>query len=163
MMDLYPYLPDSLGEMFNLRKGDIHTLIETEGIPIFSPSREEFIGYLPTLRSAFKLNAVNVEHCAKNIDPTLFNIELKDSLLMITSSNIRQPPSSLLFNNLWIEPANQILDIFNENMYMLVSNRINSPIFCGHKDIIERLAINFNGDIKSSRTKDFIKECIENG
>lgn len=162
MMDLYPYLPDSLGEMFNLRKGDIHTLIETEGIPIFSPSREEFIGYLPTLRSAFKLNTVNVEYCANNIDPSAYKIELKDSLLMITSDNLRQPPSSLLFNNLWVEKANNLLDISHENMYMLVSNRVNSPIFCGHKDIIERLAINFNGDVKISKTKDFIKEYIDN-
>lgn len=162
MMDLYPYLPDSLGEMFNLRKGDIHTLIETEGIPVFSPSREEFIGYLPTLRSAFKLNAVNVEYCANNINPSVYKIELKDSLLMITSDNLRQPPSSLLFNNLWVEKANNLLDISHENMYMLVSNRVNSPIFCGHKDIIERLAINFNGDVKISKTKDFIKEYIDN-
>lgn len=159
MKDLYPYSIESLEEMFSLRKGDIHALIRSEGIPFYSPLRNDFIGYIPSIGSAFKLDYSTEEICVKNINTASYKIDLEDSVISIKSNNRNMPPIALLYNNLWLPSALKLLNVMEEDFSILISRSIEAPVFCGHEKIIKRLAINFVGDIKIEKVSSFIKEC----
>lgn len=157
MKDLYPYSAASLEEMFSLRKGDISLLIESEGVPFYSPIRDEFIGYLPSLGSAFALNALTAKTCLRNINKEALEISMEDSVLSIKTKNRSIPPTSFLYTNIWLEKAQQMLDVTEPKISLLISNRTDAPVFCGHEEVISRLAISFEGDIKIVNVNHFIR------
>lgn len=157
MKDLFPYSTKSLEEMFALRKGDISELIISEGVPVYSPTREEFIGYLPSLGSAFRLNVLTAEQCLANVDVTKMVIDCGEAVISLTTHSSNIPPSSFLFNNVWVEKANTFLNVNDDHFLLLVSERVESPIYLGHEKAVERLAINFEGDIKLIRVNNFIR------
>lgn len=157
MKDLFPYSPKSLEEMFALRKGDIILLIESEGVPIFSPIREEFIGYLPSLGSAFRLDVMTAEQCLSNIDLAKMDIDYEEAVVSLRTLSPKIPPTAFLFNNIWVNQANTVLNIDDENFLLLVSERLDSPVYFGHQKAVERLAINFEGDIKLIKVNNFIR------
>jgi hypothetical protein len=159
MKDLYPYSLESLEEMFGLRKGDIYSLIKSEGIPFYSPLRNDFIGYIPSLGSAFKLDYATESICVNNIQSDSYNISLEESVVSIKSLNRKMPPSALLYENFWLPKALELLNVLDEDFSILISRQIDAPVFCGHHKIIKRLAINFVGDIKIEKVSNFVKEC----
>jgi hypothetical protein len=159
MKDLYPYSLQSLEEMFSLRKGDIHSLVKSEGIPFYSPLRNDFVGYLPSLSSAFKLDFSNENICVKNINTKAYTVELEESVISIKSDTRNMPPSALLYDNIWLPRALELLNVLDDDFSILISRQIEAPVFAGHHKVIQRLAINFEGDIKIEKVSSFVKEC----
>lgn len=157
MSELYPYKPQTLGEMFALRKGDIDSLILSEGVPYYLPVRSEFVGYLPSLRTAFILDQNSIAICRKNIKKKNYKVSLRESLICISSKNSLLPASSFLYDNLWKLNADNLLDI-DSNFSLLISARSEVPVFCGHKKLINRLADNFAGDITIVNTLEFVNQ-----
>lgn len=160
MNSLYPYKPETLGEMFSLRTGDINSLILSEGIPYYSINENNFLGYLPSLQSAFVLNKELLPFCLKNIKPHNYRIFLKESLIQISSKEITIPATSFLYKNLWVKKASQLLDI-DKNFSILISEREKVPFYCGHSKFITRLAENFTGKINVVNATNFIKKWQE--
>lgn len=156
MKDLYPYSVESLEEMFSLRKGDIPAIIKSEGVPLYSPIRNDFIGYLPSLSSAFRLDYASEMQVYKNISKKSFEVTLTSPVLTIKSKEPRIPSTAFLFKNLWVEKAKELLDI--EEFSILVSNNSDAPFFCGHDKAINRLSLNLDNNVKILKTKNFIKE-----
>lgn len=157
MTNIYPYKPETLGEMFALRSGDIQALIVSEGVPFYSLAQKQFIGFLPSLKSGFILNDKTAKLCASNVNPANYNISIQESLIRIASKNNLVPASSVLYNNLWKAEADNLLDI-DKNFFLLISSREEVPVFCGHQKLITRLADNFAGDISVVNVLDFIKQ-----
>lgn len=157
MKDLYPYSIKTLEEMFALRKGDVQLLVDSEGIPLYSYLRKEFIGYLPSLGAAFPLTSITARKCATNIDVTKMSVNLEESVLVIRSTDRRIPSSSFLYTNIWLQNAQTKLDVTNPDFSLLIPAKPDAPIFCGHKKIINRLAINFEGDIEKVNVNYFIR------
>jgi len=143
--------------MFSLRKGDVYSLIETEGIPYYACGREEFLGYLPSLKTGFVLTEENLPRCEKNLVENNYEVAIHDSLIKISSLQKHIPANSLLYKNLWKTKAEKLLDI-DENFSLLISSRSEVPFFCGHDKFINRLADNFAGDIRIVNALDFMKK-----
>jgi hypothetical protein len=152
--ELYPYKSQMIGEMFSLRKGDIDSLILSEGVPFFLPVRNEFVGYLPSLKTAFLLDSRNTAICKRNVKKQNYNVSLRESLICISSKVSTLPASSFLYGQDWLPEAENFLDI-DENFDLLFSIRNELPVFCGHKKLINRLADNFAGDITIVNTLEF--------
>lgn len=157
MKDLYPYSVDSLQEMFGLRKGDIHSIIKSEGIPIYSTLRNGFIGYIPSLGSAFKLDYATEQQVHANVQPTHMSISMSEPLITVAANTRNVFPTSFLFQNVWLEEALTLLDVDNEDFSLLVSKNIDVPFFCGHDKPIRRLGMNLENDVKIMKVKHFIK------
>lgn len=157
MKDLYPYSVDSLQEMFGLRKGDIHSMIKSEGVPVYSTLRNGFIGYLPSLGSAFKLDYATELQVYENIKPAHMSLTMSEPLITVTTVNRSILPTSYLFQNVWLEEASKLLDVDNEDFSLLVSKNIDAPFFCGHDKPIRRLGMNLENDVKIIKVKHFIK------
>jgi hypothetical protein len=152
------YNKEALAEIFSLRRGDIDILIESEAIPYFSTHAHEFVGLLPSLNASFKLeNDYLKSVCAKNIIAKNYTIKLDNSVISIASKNPLVPASSYLFNNLWFASASRLLEI-NEEFSLLLADRIELPIFCGHSKMINRLSENFAGDIYLVNALEFTKK-----
>lgn len=154
---IYPYRKTTLESMFNLDKGDLDIIIEAEGIPYYFREKDEFIGYLPSINSFFLMDEESSILCQRNVAVKNYNITLQDSLIKISSKVETIPVCSLLYNNAWVNKANDLLEI-DENFSLLISNRPEVPIFCGHKRFVNRLAENFAGDVSTINAIDFIKK-----
>lgn len=158
MIEANVYNKDTLAEIFNLRRGDIDMLIKSEAIPYFSTRTHEFVGLLPSLNTSFKLEDKNLKTlCAKNVLPSNYTVTLDDSVISIESKIPHIPASSYLFNNLWLKGASSLLEI-NEDFSLLLADRSELPIFCGHSKMINRLSENFAGDIYLVNALTFINQ-----
>ena len=158
MIETTVYNKDTLAEIFNLRRGDIDMLIKSEAIPYFSPRTHEFVGLLPSLNTSFKLENEDLKSlCAKNVRASNYTVTLDDSVISVASKFGHIPASSYLFNNLWLKDASDLLEI-NEDFSILLAERSELPIFCGHSKMINRLSENFAGDIYLVNALTFINE-----
>ena len=156
------YNKDTLAEIFNLRKGDIDMLIKSEGVPCFMTSTKEFVGFLPSLNTLFKLDDPElIKLCGSNVKPRNYKVKLDDSVLSIESRRKSLPASSLLFGNKWIRKASRLLEL-NDEFLLLIPERSELPFFCGHEKIINRLAENFAGDIYLVNALEFARK-VEQG
>lgn len=143
--------------MFNLQNGELNILIETEGVPYYSRTRDEFIGYLPSLSSYFMLDEVTEQLCHRNLSIKNYDITLQDSLIKLSSKVDVLPVCSVLYKNSWLKKASDLLEI-DDNFNILIPDRPDVPIFCGHKRFVNRLAENFTGDIYNVKALDFIQK-----
>jgi hypothetical protein len=154
---IHPYRKTSLEQMFGLQDGDIDILIDAEAVPFYSAAHEEFIGYIPSIDSYFPLDAEAKKACQRNIKDRNYNVDMTDSLIRISSKVKAVSASSFLYNNRWLEPALDLLEI-GDNFSLLISNRPEVPVFCGHERFVKRLAENFSGDIYVMNAVEFIKK-----
>jgi len=150
------YTKDTLAEIYSLHRGDIDLLIESEAIPCFSQEEKTFIGYLPSLQASFRLNELYLEElCAKHIFSKNYKVSLDESVISISSKKVDIPASSFLYGKKWLDEASKLLEI-NNDFSLLLTNRPEIPIFCGHKKMINRLAENIAGDIYVVNAIEFI-------
>lgn len=160
MKDLYPYSLGSLEEMFSLRKGDIKNLINSEGVPIYSALRSDYVGYLPSLGSAFKLDYETERIVSKNVTAHTMILNSNTPVISIETRKKSVPPSSYLYRNVWLPAALELLDVTDNNFLLLVSRNIDVPVFCGHERLIKRLALNSDNNIKIMKVNKFVKEGL---
>jgi hypothetical protein len=143
--------------MFGLQDGDIDILIDAEAVPFYSGAHEEFIGYIPSIDSFFPLDATSKEASLGNVKDRNYNVDMTDSLIRISSKVKNVSASSFLYNNRWLNHALNLLEI-DDNFSLLISNRPEVPVFCGHERFVKRLAENFSGDIYVMNAVEFIKK-----
>lgn len=157
MKDLYPYSIENLAEMFSLTPDYINNIIRSEGVPMYSPLRQDFIGYLPSLGSAFKLDYATEILVGNNVFSKYdYNARLTPPVITVSSENPGVPATAFLFKNRWLQKTNQIMDV--SNFSILVSKNIELPFYCGHEKAISRLGLISGSDVIILKVKHFLKE-----
>lgn len=139
-----------LSALYKLDKRDIENLIETSAYPYLSitPEFPTWVGYIPYLKEFFNLE---IEQYHDKLEENLNKLQIKSTLentLVKLEFEEQQPipPASILFGTQWVEHVTKNFNI-TDTTQLLVSSKNNTPVFCGHKNTIERLSDNLSGDI----------------
>lgn len=157
MPDLYPYSEESLSEMFSLTGTEISAIIKNEGVPVFSNERKRFNGYLPSLNSVFQLTFRTDKQVRANVKKESYRINLRSGLVCLETYTPKLPATSFLSHIDWADEINNVLPI-DETTTLLIPQKIGTPVYCGPKRLIARLANNFTGDILVVNMNTFINE-----
>lgn len=156
MIDPYPYSPEVLEELYQLRKGDIFSLIKFEGVPLYSPLRDEFVGYLPSLASSFRIDASTFQILENNVKNEDFVTEVSNNFVLLKTTSPTLPPSAILYTPDWY---NKFSNLIPKDNYLMFTSRIHSPILFGKKKELERIAVSFpKNDKVIHRVSYFMKE-----
>ena len=144
---------ETLIDLYHLSGHDIERIILADGRVGFDAVSKCFYVYIPSLQEYIRYPKRLHEQLLSKLEGTNYELALEDTLLTVDSPS--QPPSAFLLLPDFQQRLSEQMDIMPETA-LLVSSRINVPIFFGKDSTIQRLSEDFDGVSGVLSVKDFV-------
>jgi len=133
------YDTHTLSELYKLGITDIERIICSDGRLCFSLTDEKFLVYIPLFQKCVAY-ANTYKPVLDRLTPSAFHLEPQDMFLTVTAT--REYPSAFLGLPTMVDLLETHLDV-TEDTALLLSRSSNAPLFIGHRNVINRLADDF--------------------
>lgn len=148
------YSTNTLSDLYALTEAEVQRLVKSEGKICFNQDNKEFLIFIPIFDSFISFDPVKHADLKSKLDKDEFQVIREEIIFKVVSAN--SFPSSFLMLEDLVEKVEEFIDI-DDKASFLVSDRILVPLFFGHRNIIERLASDFDGVNNVYSFKDFIE------
>jgi hypothetical protein len=133
---------ETLIDLYHLGGHDIEKIILADGRVGFDAVNKCFYVYIPSLEEYIRYPKHLHEQLLAKLQQSAYELELEDTVVSVDSPT--QPPSGFLLLEDFEQQLSNRMDIRPETT-LLVSSRINVPIFFGKDSTIKRLSEDFDG------------------
>ena len=145
---------ETLIDLYHLSGHDIDKIILADGRVGFDAVNKCFYVYVPSLQEYIRYPKHLHEQLLDKLTQISYELQLEDTVLSVDSEI--QPPSAFLLLPDFETRLSDRMDIMPETS-LLVSSRINVPIFFGKDSTIQRLSEDFDGVSGVLPVKDFVQ------
>jgi hypothetical protein len=152
MIDENVYSVQTLSTLFKLNEFDIEKILLKEGKICFSMKNTSFVVFIPTLNMFTTFDSKRHYELYNNLSSAPFSVTREHSLLKVSLADSFS--SSFLLTDSFVPKIEEHMDV-TEDTYFLLSDRLDVPLFIGNKNVISRLADDFDGDTSVLSIKDF--------
>lgn len=143
---------ETLSGLFKLNEYDIERILLKEGKPCFSADEDCFMVFIPSLGVFARYDQKRHDSLKTKLAPGSFNITWEQSLLKISQPGFFS--SSFLLTDFFHDQIETFMDITEDTCFLL-SDRLDVPLFVGNKNVVLRLADDFDGDNSVVSVKNF--------